>query len=271
MMIELDSVDRMLERARSELSPSGADKARARASLGAVGAPSNASRAGARLLGGRFWQRLRAAGWSGVAVGVVLASLSFGAGYGLRSLEPRAGAEGQARVEAPRAPSSPRPVRERDGVSEPRAASEALPTPPAADDRAVLDEARPPAAAAPRKQRQARPRTQAATPAPSAAGDELALLRRVQRALRGSDPALALALLGELDERFPDTTLVEERQAAAVMAHCGLADPGARRRAEGFLEGRPGSVYAERVRAACGVERTDAPRAGEGSALPGHQ
>jgi hypothetical protein len=270
-MMELDSVDRMLERARSELSPSGADKVRARSALGAVGAPPNAGSARTRQLGGRFWQRLRASGRSGVGAGLVLASLSFGAGYWTRSLEPRAGADERARVEPQGAPSAPSASNERGAASEPRAESDAPPTPPMADGSALMDPARPPAAAAPRKQRQARPRTLAAAPTPSAAGDELALLRRVQRALRASDPALALALLGELDERFPDTTLVEERQAAAVMAHCGLEDPGARRRAEGFLEGHPGSVYAERVRGACGVAPAGTSKAGEGSGVPGYQ
>ena len=81
--------------------------------------------------------------------------------------------------------------------------------------------------------------------------DELALLRRVERALRNADPALALALLGELDERFPDTRLVEERQAARLLAGCRLQDPNAIARAHAFLHDNPASVYRQRVQLAC--------------------
>jgi hypothetical protein len=79
------------------------------------------------------------------------------------------------------------------------------------------------------------------------------LLRRVEKSLRAKDAALALALLGELDERFPRTALGEERLAARVIAHCTVGDGGARLRAESFLRDRPGSVYAERVQTACAV------------------
>lgn len=76
-------------------------------------------------------------------------------------------------------------------------------------------------------------------------------MRRVERALRTEEPALALVLLAELEARFPDTGLTEERTAAAVLAHCGLRDAGHRRRAETFVESHAKSVYRARVEAAC--------------------
>jgi hypothetical protein len=81
--------------------------------------------------------------------------------------------------------------------------------------------------------------------------DELAVLRRVERALRNSDPALALALLGELDERFPESRLVEERQAAGHIANCRQGTPDAVAHAHAFLRDHPASVYRQRVQLAC--------------------
>jgi hypothetical protein len=262
-MIELDSVDHTLELARAELSPSGAAKARARAAIDIVQRPAAATGARALPAAAGFWQALRASGKSGVLAGVILASLSFAAGYSLRTPEPRAEAGTVARIE-PQGLALPSP---------PHVAVEPLPTNPMPDTLPVLEDTRrgPPVAPAARAPRQSRKRAEPVPARPPALGDELALLRRVQRALRASDPSLALAVLDELDERYPDTALVEERQAAAVMAHCGLADPGSRRRAQSFLRDRPQSVYAERVRAACGVERPGARQAGEGSATVGDE
>jgi hypothetical protein len=90
--------------------------------------------------------------------------------------------------------------------------------------------------------------------APNPLNDELALLRRVERALRNADPALALALLGELDERFPNSRLVEERQAAKLMADCRLESPEASERARSFLNEHPASVYRQRVQLACAID-----------------
>jgi len=86
--------------------------------------------------------------------------------------------------------------------------------------------------------------------APPAAtvGVELVLLRAAQRALAEHDAAKALVLLDEHARRFPHGALVEERDAARVLALCDLG-----RRAEahqagaGFLAAFPQSPYAERV------------------------
>jgi hypothetical protein len=111
--------------------------------------------------------------------------------------------------------------------------------------RSTLDEPPAPRATRPR----ARPR--AAVPEPL--NGELALLQRVERALRKSDPALALALLTELDERFPESRLVEERLAARHMADCRLDAPDAVERARRFLDEHPASVYRQRIQLACAL------------------
>ena len=78
-------------------------------------------------------------------------------------------------------------------------------------------------------------------------------VQRVERALRTGDPALALALLGELDERFPESRLVEERLAARHMADCRLEAPDAVARARRFLDEHPLSVYRQRLQLACAL------------------
>jgi hypothetical protein len=87
--------------------------------------------------------------------------------------------------------------------------------------------------------------------------EELALLQRVERALRARSASVAVALLAELDERFPETRLGEERQAARLIAECQLELPESSRRGERFLAERRRTVYAERVRAACAREIRD--------------
>jgi hypothetical protein len=94
-----------------------------------------------------------------------------------------------------------------------------------------------------------RPRAQ-----PNPLNDELALLRRVERALRNNDPALARALLGELDERFPDSRLGEERAAARRIADCRSAEPGASESARAFLREHGVSVYRKRIVLACALD-----------------
>lgn len=90
-----------------------------------------------------------------------------------------------------------------------------------------------------------------ASTSPSGARDELALLQRADRAVRSGNAALALALIGELDERHPDSTLLEERRAVELLAHCEARATDAAARAARFLREHPGSVYVGRVRALC--------------------
>jgi hypothetical protein len=50
--------------------------------------------------------------------------------------------------------------------------------------------------------------------------EELALLARAERAVRADNSALALALIDELEARFPSSRLLEERRAVELLAHC---------------------------------------------------
>jgi hypothetical protein len=81
--------------------------------------------------------------------------------------------------------------------------------------------------------------------------DELAGVRDAERAVNAGDPARALALLDEL-RRLPGGSLHEERAALGVLAHCQLRTPTWRDRAHGFLNTYARSIYASRIRAACG-------------------
>lgn len=117
----------------------------------------------------------------------------------------------------------------------------------------------PEAPAAAHVPRAARPATQRAKiPAPPsdalAAADpdrELALLRRAERAVRGDDSALALALIGELEEHYPRSSLLEERRAVELLAYCVAGASDARARAQRFLREHPRSVYAGRIAEKC--------------------
>ena len=98
------------------------------------------------------------------------------------------------------------------------------------------------------------PRPRAARSSPDDSAAELALLERIDRALRNSDPALAHALLAELEARHPRTHFSEERNAARIMADCLAGERSARESAGRFLEAQPTSVYASRLRALCRLD-----------------
>lgn len=78
------------------------------------------------------------------------------------------------------------------------------------------------------------------------------MLQRARRALNAENGRLALGIVEELDERFPNGVLVEERKATRILSLCQLERVGeAQRAAREFLERYPGSVYAERIRESC--------------------
>jgi hypothetical protein len=80
------------------------------------------------------------------------------------------------------------------------------------------------------------------------------LLQRAQRALDAGEPSLALALLAELDERFPRDLLSEERDAARVVGLCKSGDTqGASRLAQELASMSPSSIYAARITRSCGA------------------
>jgi hypothetical protein len=287
-------VDRALRLAQLELSPSAADKARGRAALELPEPPPLpiATPPGA-------WAALRASGKAGALVSAVLLGVGFGAGYWLGRAEPRAAepsSDGPPALasSAPSAPSGNTSGGAQDGTLRPTARLQRAEAeldaggPGLSDDgwRAVSSAAGSgaPLGPLPRRARQAPkapdpPPPADAPPAGTRASrntEELDLMRRIERSLRNDQPALALALIAEVEARFPHSALEEERLAASVMAHCGLHDPGHERRAESFLESRPRSVYRTRVMAACGAPEgprlpENRPTASDGKARRGDQ
>ncbi len=91
--------------------------------------------------------------------------------------------------------------------------------------------------------------------APPMASDELESMRLLRDAERGleTDPAASLRLLERHEQRFPGSTLALEREALTVIALCRLGRTDAGRERQRRLSQSPGgSVYAARVRSACG-------------------
>jgi hypothetical protein len=81
--------------------------------------------------------------------------------------------------------------------------------------------------------------------------DELALLRRAERAVRNDDAALALALIAELEASHPRSSLLEERRAVELLAYCVAGSSDAPTRAQRFLREHPHSVHAGRISEKC--------------------
>jgi hypothetical protein len=261
---ERDSLALALARTRSELSPSSADKERLRMALGlrassvsldaaaaAAEAPAAAAGEAAAPAGLTAFAALRASGRLGASLGAALFAAGIATGWGLhwqagrdtRHAGERATTVGAAiGTAAPVAVSAPAPA---------TAAVAALaPAGPAPERSEALHLGR--AVQRPGGRASALPARASVKPLDA----ELALLRRVERALRNAEPALALALLSELDERYPHTRLAEERLAARTIADCGLDQPEAAAHAHAFLREHPASVYSERVQSACATETT---------------
>jgi hypothetical protein len=220
---ELDEVERALQLARTELSAPEAALERVwqRVGPGAVAATKPSG-----------WAALRATGASGVAAAAVIASGGFALGY-------------MARAEAPAAPAV---VATTTTVVTPAAAP--APTAIAQSERSESVVADASVEVAPRPSARA-PAARATKPASDGAQQELALLQRVERALRNEDGALALVLLRELDRKFPKSALLEERAAARLMGHCVQKERAAPEAARAFLKQHPSSVYQSRLRSLC--------------------
>jgi hypothetical protein len=144
-----------------------------------------------------------------------------------------------------------------DNVKAP-AATPAVPEPVApvqapavVDDSAKVDDSPAPAAA----------RSLGKTRAPKASGDiegEVHLLEDADSALRRGDGAGALAKLNEHASKFPGGALRQEREGMTVVALCqaGRQAEG-RAAAERFLTRSSKSALASRIRAACGIAKTE--------------
>ena len=96
------------------------------------------------------------------------------------------------------------------------------------------------------------PRRQPAAEAEDPMLAELRAVQSAQRALARNDGAGALRALAALDRTHPRGNLLEERQAARVLALCaaGRAEDS-RAAADRFLAQHPGSPQVARVRGAC--------------------
>lgn len=103
---------------------------------------------------------------------------------------------------------------------------------------------------------------------PQTSQEELTLLRRAEHAIRSGEPDLALSFLDDLDRRHAETRFAEERAAARLMARCARGDAEAITGAARFLRSRPSSVYSERVRALCSLDKDGEPI--DGSSGAGH-
>jgi hypothetical protein len=81
--------------------------------------------------------------------------------------------------------------------------------------------------------------------------EELQSIQEAERALHAGRPARALELL-RATQGESHAQLHEERSAVRSIALCELGTSGGRSEAQRFLEAYPGSLYAARVRSACG-------------------
>lgn len=106
---------------------------------------------------------------------------------------------------------------------------------------------------------------------------ELALLQRAERAIRAGEGALARALVGELEQRFPASQLGQERAAARVLAECVEAQRGdasaratARAHARQLLASGTVGVYADRIRALCELDVAASEASAQEPAPRGH-
>jgi hypothetical protein len=244
-----DIVDRHLQRAWQAFAPPSnlRELVRARltsstaATLGAagIGLASNTRPEGA-------WASLQASGKLGVLVGAGLLGIGLLSGYWLRDSQQELPPPPVSSSSEASPPPAPLPVLLQPELrsTEPAPPS-ALPRVPRAGEPARRHAARAPALETAPSATRAEPQLTAEP------NEELALLRRAERAVRTDNAALALALIGELEERYPRTSLLEERRAIELMAYCSAGASDAVSRAQRFLREYPESAYAGRVRDLC--------------------
>jgi hypothetical protein len=253
---EVDVVDRALQLARAELRapdatlervwarlPAGAPSVAGSTEQGASALPSGAPKA-------RGWTALKATGTSGALVAAALVGGGFALGFWARGEVNDAARSSVSEAATPAAlPTTVLPPAELPPAELPPAVAPPLPPAPAVSSGEAESVSRTPAPSV----RAPKARATRASERGSDAQQELALLTRVERALRSDDAALALALLAELERRFPRTELAEERTAARLMAHCMQKRDGADTSANTFLKQHPASVYRSRLRAVCAL------------------
>jgi len=237
-MNDLDSDElTLLSRARAGLSPAADAQARVRRLLATtLAGGSLAASAGPGSVGSNL-ATARAVGWtSRLVAAAAIAGVSGAGGYWL-------GHRAAHREAAALVQPAPAPIAHDAPVAgpQPPEAPAAAGAPPAADAPAT-------------RARRARPAPRDPLPAPNAEllAKEVSALRAIERALRDEQPALALALLRELDGAVPEGKLLEEREATSAIARCALGRiPLGLDLGEDFADSHPDSVYLARVQQAC--------------------
>jgi hypothetical protein len=89
---------------------------------------------------------------------------------------------------------------------------------------------------------------------PQEPSSELAILKRMQAALRAADFTATLALCAEHQRRWPHGTFELEREGVQAIAACGVSSDGAATLAKAFLAKHPNAAIALRVSSACGKQ-----------------
>lgn len=83
---------------------------------------------------------------------------------------------------------------------------------------------------------------------------ELAMMKRIQAALRDADYSTVLELCAEHARRWPHGVFELEREGVRAIASCGDNSDDATLRAKGFLKAHPRAPVAMRVSAACAAQ-----------------
>jgi hypothetical protein len=263
-MTDARDVGRSLRLAREAFSPSTAERERVRAALSARATPPVQKGGAPRVLSRAVALRF------GVAKAAVFLGVGFALGYWVAEAR---GPE-RALLVAAQPISSDRSRQERG--PETGNGFDSKESPVVALDTALPRVEPVPAApeVSPRPSSRHRGHGAPASSADTAQrfAEELGLLQRAERAIRSGDGALARSFIAELEAGFPRTVWREERGAILVLAACVLDERGAEREARTFLERHAGSVYFDRIRAACRLSAFESEQvpSSDGSASGGH-
>jgi hypothetical protein len=241
----MTDMEEALRAAREAFEPSRADrqrvKHRLRASVAGAGLAASLATKGSTAATSLKWALVPKFFFGGMFVTLVGASLVVAASRGSSSAT-------TATIARPATPAASARLRSSSAatLALPAASVSSEPVPPEPTARttgsAVLLPTTPSAAPA-------------LTSAPSGAEleAELALLREARRASAAGNVLRAREVLDALDLQHSRSFLLEERSALRTVTDCEASGSGAAR-AQIFLRRYPASVYAAKVRRACGIE-----------------
>ncbi len=260
-----EDASRVLDSARRALMPDAEDKARNRARLGALVAagalPSVELPAGADLAtapssaSGGFLQALAHSPGHFLAAAALVGGIGFGSGYLVGQKSGVSRDDGSAAGPSPARAAPATVATSAPNQAESKRARESLD---------AIDPA--PAPTANRAAASLPPRPEPATNGSAKLAEEVELLRAAQQELRSGNPSGALHLLDELAQKHPEGALLEEREAARVIAQCASGrSAGAMNAARAFLKGYPRSAYSGRVRSGCGLGASTSENDGKGT------